>query len=109
LTPFWFHQVEHWGKTARRSTLFHLQSGATMGLNSSGAGAGVAAALSLLAGPAHAVSLDQACAMFASKLDTAVQAGDQAKAQLIFQDGTQRIAQRFNGATCPTVKPPAGN
>jgi hypothetical protein len=24
LTPFWFHQVEHWGKTARRSTLFQF-------------------------------------------------------------------------------------
>lgn len=47
--------------------------------------------------------------MFASKLNAAVQAGDQAKAQLIYQDGSQRIAQRFNGATCPNVKPPASN
>jgi hypothetical protein len=23
LTPFWYHQVEHWGKTARRSTPFN--------------------------------------------------------------------------------------
>jgi hypothetical protein len=30
LTPFWYHQVEHWGKTARRFTLFsplHGRSG----------------------------------------------------------------------------------
>ena len=68
-----------------------------------------AAALPLLPTRAGAVSLDQACGMFASKLSAAVQAGDQAKAQTIYQEGTQRIAQRFNGATCPNVQPPAGN
>ena len=57
----------------------------------------------------QAVTLDEACGMFASKLNAAVQAGDQAKAQLIYQDGSQRIAQRFNGASCPNVKPPASN
>ena len=73
--------------------------------------AGVAALSAVFALPtsAPAVSLDEACGMFASKLNAAVQAGDQAKAQLIYQDGSQRIAQRFNGATCPNVKPPASN
>jgi hypothetical protein len=36
-----------------------------------------------------------------------VQSGDTAKAQKIYQVGSQRIASRFNGATCPNVQPPA--
>jgi predicted negative regulator of RcsB-dependent stress response len=54
----------------------------------------------------QAVSLDQACATFAGKLSAAQAAGDTQKAQAIYQQGSQRIASRFNGATCPNVKPP---
>ncbi len=57
--------------------------------------------------PAQAVDLNQACARFAGKLNAAVQSGDTAKAQQIYQVGSQRIASRFNGATCPNVQPPA--
>ena len=63
--------------------------------------------LGLTANPAQAIDLDQACARFASKLSAAVQSGDSAKAQKIYQVGSQRIASRFNGATCPNVQPPA--
>lgn len=68
----------------------------------------VAAALVVLGAPsgAHAVSLDEACGRFASKLSAAQAAGDTQKAQTIYQEGSQRIASRFNGATCPNVKPP---
>lgn len=59
--------------------------------------------------PAQAMSLDAACARFASRLQTAVQSGDTAKAQKIYQVGSQRIASNFNGATCPNVQPPAGS
>lgn len=73
------------------------------------AAAAMVVVLPLVPTSAEAVSLDQACGMFASKLNAAVQAGDQAKAQTIYQEGTQRIAQRFNGATCPNVQAPSGN
>jgi hypothetical protein len=73
------------------------------------AGIGAASLLHLAPAQAQAVSLDQACGMFASRLNAAVQAGDQAKAQTIYKDGSARIAQRFNGATCPNVQPPASN
>ena len=56
--------------------------------------------------PAKAVSLDQACSMFAAKLQAAISAGDTAKAQMIFSEGSQRIASRFNGASCPNVQAP---
>jgi hypothetical protein len=56
--------------------------------------------------PAKAVSLDQACGIFAAKLQDAVNAGDTAKAQKIFSEGTQRIASRFNGASCPNIQAP---
>ena len=55
---------------------------------------------------ARAISLEQACSRFASKLNAAQTAGDTQKAQTIYQEGSQRIASRFNGATCPNVKPP---
>ena len=55
---------------------------------------------------ARAVSLDQACQMFAGKLSAAQAAGDTQKAQTIYKEGNQRIASRFNGATCPNIKPP---
>ena len=63
--------------------------------------------LGLTATPARAIDLDQACARFASKLNAAVQSGDSAKAQKVYQVGSQRIASRFNGATCPNVQAPA--
>jgi hypothetical protein len=67
-----------------------------------------AAALLALGAPlgAQAVSLDEACGRFASKLSAAQAAGDSQKAQTIYQQGSQRIASNFNGATCPNVKPP---
>jgi hypothetical protein len=67
-----------------------------------------AAGLLAMAAPlgAHAVSLDQACGMFAGKLSAAQAAGDTQKAQMIYQEGTQRIASKFNGASCPNVKSP---
>lgn len=53
-----------------------------------------------------AISLDQACQRFADKLSAAQAAGDAQKAQQIYAEGTQRIAGRFNGATCPNVQAP---
>jgi len=64
-----------------------------------------AAALGLAA-PARAVSLDEACARFASKLQTAVASGDTGKAQKVYTEGSKRVASHFNGATCPNVKAP---
>lgn len=57
----------------------------------------------------HAVSLDQACATYAEKLNAAVASGDKQKAQAIYQQGRDRIASRFGGATCPNVKAPGGS
>jgi hypothetical protein len=60
-----------------------------------------------LPGPAQAKpSLEQACARFSSKVDAAVAAGDTAKAQQIYTEGSKRVAANFNGATCPNVKAP---
>jgi len=66
-------------------------------------------AIASLAMPAQAMNLSDACARFASKLNAAVQAGNSAKAQEIYQIGSQRIASNFNGATCPNVQPPASS
>jgi len=55
---------------------------------------------------ASAISLDQACQRFADKLQAAQAAGDNQKAQQIYAQGSQRIAGRFNGATCPNVQAP---
>jgi hypothetical protein len=55
----------------------------------------------------RAISLDDACKTFQSKLSAAQASGDNAKAQEIYQKGSQRIAKKFNGATCPNVKAPA--
>jgi hypothetical protein len=55
---------------------------------------------------ARAITLDQACQRFADKLQAAVATGDTQKAQQVYAVGTQRIAGRFNGATCPNVKAP---
>ena len=67
-----------------------------------------AAGLLALAAPlsAQAMSLDEACGKFAGKLSAAQAAGDTQKAQMIYQQGSARIASRFSGATCPNVKPP---
>ncbi|MFM8524369.1 MAG: hypothetical protein ACKOCM_01905 [Cyanobacteriota bacterium] len=59
--------------------------------------------------PARAITLDQACATYAQKLNDAVASGDSQKAQTIYQQVRERIASRFNGATCPNVKAPAGS
>jgi len=65
----------------------------------------IASALISLAAPAgaQAVSLDQACQTFASKLSAAQTAGDKQKAQTIYTEGSKRIASKFNGAT-PAVR-----
>jgi hypothetical protein len=55
---------------------------------------------------AVAISLDQACQRFPSKLSAAQSAGDNEKAKTIYQEGSQRIASKFNGATCPNITPP---
>jgi hypothetical protein len=67
-----------------------------------------AAILLSLAAPAgvQAVSLDEACQTFVSKLNAAQKAGDAQKAQQIYTKGSQRIASKFNGATCPNVSAP---
>ena len=52
------------------------------------------------------MSLDEACGKFAGKLSAAQAAGDTQKAQKIYQQGSARIASKFNGASCPNVKPP---
>lgn len=54
----------------------------------------------------RAVTLDEACQTFASKLSAAQNAGDAQKAQDIYAKGSKRIASKFNGATCPNVKAP---
>lgn len=51
-------------------------------------------------------SLGEACARFSSKLNSAVAAGDTAKAKQIYQEGSKRVAANFNGATCPNIKAP---
>ena len=67
-----------------------------------------AAGLLALAAPlsAQAVSLNEACGKFAGKLSAAQAAGDTKKAQKIYEKGSARIASKFNGASCPNVKPP---
>jgi hypothetical protein len=67
-----------------------------------------AAGLLALAAPlgAQAVSLEEACGKFAGKLSAAQAAGNTQKAQTIYQKGSARIASKFNGASCPNVKPP---
>lgn len=67
----------------------------------------LAALATVLVGPAQAKpTLEQACARFSSKLDSAVAAGDTAKAQQIYKEGSKRVAANFNGATCPNIKAP---
>ena len=54
----------------------------------------------------YAVSLDQACQRFAEKLSAAQASGDQQNVQKVYAKGSQRIASKFNGATCPNVQSP---
>ncbi|MBM5790340.1 MAG: hypothetical protein FJ053_01030 [Cyanobacteria bacterium M_surface_10_m1_298] len=68
--------------------------------------AAVALMGALLPSAAGAVSLDQACQRFADKLSAAQASGDQQKVQAVYTKGSQRIASKFNGATCPNVQPP---
>lgn len=67
-----------------------------------------AAAAFAVAAPASvsAISLDDACKTFQSKLSAAQASGDKGKAQEVYTKGSQRIAKKFNGATCPNVKAP---
>jgi hypothetical protein len=60
----------------------------------------------LLPSVAEAVSLDQACQRFADKLSAAKASGDPQKVQAVYTKGSQRIASKFNGATCPNVQAP---
>ena len=65
-----------------------------------------ATALLAFAPTVKAVTLDEACAKFAAKLSEAQASGDVDKAKTIYSKGSQRIASKFNGATCPNVKAP---
>ena len=69
----------------------------------------IGSALMVVMAPAgaQAVSLDQACQTFATKLSAAQASGDKQKAQTIYSEGSKRIASRFNGATCSNVTAPA--
>ena len=61
----------------------------------------------LTLGRAEAVSLDEACSRWASKLKEAQASGDSAKAQKVFTEGNKRIQSRFGTtASCPNVKAP---
>ncbi len=65
------------------------------------------ALLSITGAPtAGAVTLDQACEKFASKLSEAQASGDKQKVQQVYAQGTKRIAGKFNGGTCPNIKAP---
>jgi hypothetical protein len=55
---------------------------------------------------AQAITVDQACEKFASKLSEAQASGDKQKAQQVYSQGSKRIANKFNGASCPNVKAP---
>ena len=56
--------------------------------------------------PAGAVSLQEACYRFEAKLKQAQASNDPAQVQKVYTQGSQRIASRFNGATCPGIKAP---
>jgi len=54
----------------------------------------------------QAVSLQEACERFEAKLKQAQASNDPAQVQKVYSQGSQRIASRFNGATCPGIKAP---
>ena len=56
--------------------------------------------------PARAVSLQEACQRFEAKLKQAQASNDPAQVQKVYNKGSERIASRFNGATCPGIKAP---
>jgi hypothetical protein len=55
---------------------------------------------------ALAVTLDEACTKFAAKMGEAQASGDPDKVKQVYTKGSQRVAAKFNGATCPNVKAP---
>jgi hypothetical protein len=55
---------------------------------------------------AKAVTLDEACAKFAAKMAEAQATGNPDNVNKVFSKGSQRVASKFNGATCPNVKAP---
>jgi len=65
-----------------------------------------AAALLASAPTVNAVTLDEACTKFASKMGEAQASGDPDKVKMVYSKGSQRIASTFNGATCPNIKAP---
>ena len=67
---------------------------------------GASLASLLLASPGRAMSLNDACSKFATKLGSAQASGDTAKAQKIYAEGNKRIASHFNGASCPNIQAP---
>ena len=56
--------------------------------------------------PVRAVSFQEACQRFEAKLKEAQASNDPAQVQMVYTKGSQRIASRFNGATCPGIKAP---
>jgi len=65
-----------------------------------------ATALAMAPGQARAVTVEEAYARFASKLQAAQAAGNTTQAQAIDSEGSQLIASHCNGATCPHLKTP---
>jgi len=53
-----------------------------------------------------AVTLEEACAKFAAKISEAQASGNADQVKTVYSKGSQRIAAKFNGATCPNVKAP---
>ena len=65
-----------------------------------------ALALLAFAPTVKAVNLDEACAKFAAKISEAQASGNAEQVKTVYSKGSQRIASKFNGATCPNVKAP---
>ena len=65
-----------------------------------------AAALLVSAPTVLAVTLDEACTKYAAKMGEAQASGNADQVKTVYSKGSQRIASKFNGATCPNVKAP---
>lgn len=65
-----------------------------------------ALALMTSAQSVQAITLDEACTKFASKMSEAQASGNADQVKTVYSKGSQRIASKFNGATCPNVKAP---
>ena len=65
-----------------------------------------ATALLAFAPTVQAVTLEEACAKFAAKISEAQASGNADQVKTVYSKGSQRIAAKFNGATCPNVKAP---